>query len=146
LTVQKVGERTAAACQIDGVGGFFAVVLARCGVAAPFAVVGAHVHAAVAVPTFGHVGHGLVACFAGAVVAAAGRAGAFAHPVAQADMGVGLVQAKGFGWRFFFGALQKRVLVQHLVDFLRQLQRGQLQQADRLLQLGRERQMLGHAQ
>ena len=60
-------------------------------------------------------------------------------------MGVCLVQAKGFGGGFFFSALQKGVVVQHLVDFLRQLQRGQLQQADRLLQLGRERQVLGHA-
>ena len=39
--------------------------------------------------------------------------------------------------------LEKGVLVQHLADFLVQLQRRQLQQADGLLQLGRERQMLG---
>ena len=42
--------------------------------------------------------------------------------------------------------LQKRVVVEHLLDFLRQLQGGQLQQANRLLQLRRKRQMLRNAQ
>ena len=37
---------------------------------------------------------------------------------------------------------QKRIVVQHLVDFLAQLQCRELQQANRLLQLGRQGQML----
>ena len=41
--------------------------------------------------------------------------------------------------------LQEGVLFEHLLDFLVQLQRGQLQQADGLLQLRRERQVLGKA-
>ena len=41
--------------------------------------------------------------------------------------------------------LQKRVLVQHLLDFLAQLQRRELQQTNRLLQLRRQRQMLRNA-
>ena len=41
--------------------------------------------------------------------------------------------------------IQEGVGLEHLLDFLVQLQRGQLQQPDRLLQLGRERQVLGKA-
>ena len=42
-------------------------------------------------------------------------------------------------------AIQKWVVDQHLFDFLRQLQRGQLQQLNGLLQLRREREMLRNA-
>jgi hypothetical protein len=38
--------------------------------------------------------------------------------------------------------LEEGVLLEHLLDFLVQLERGQLQQADRLLQLGREGEVL----
>ena len=38
--------------------------------------------------------------------------------------------------------LEERVLLEHLLDFLVQLERRELQQADRLLQLRRQRQML----
>ena len=41
--------------------------------------------------------------------------------------------------------LEKRIVDEHLLDFLRQLQRGQLQQLYRLLQLRRERQVLRDA-
>ena len=37
---------------------------------------------------------------------------------------------------------EEGVALEHLLDFLVQLQRGQLQQADGLLQLGRQRQVL----
>ena len=40
---------------------------------------------------------------------------------------------------------QERIGFEHLLDFLGQLQSGELQQAYRLLQLGRERQMLRDA-
>ena len=53
-----------------------------------------------------------------------------------------LLQAKLFTRRSFFGDFQKRVFVEHLLDFLAQLQRGELQQANGLLQLWRERQVL----
>jgi hypothetical protein len=43
--------------------------------------------------------------------------------------------------RFFLG-LEKRVLLEHLLDFLVQLERRQLQQPDRLLKLWRQRQVL----
>ena len=39
-------------------------------------------------------------------------------------------------------ALERRVLHQHAVDLLVELDRGELQQTDRLLQLGRQRQVL----
>ena len=38
--------------------------------------------------------------------------------------------------------LEERVLLEHLLDFLVQLERGQLQQPDRLLQLRRQREVL----
>src|SRR5262245_41079921 len=44
-----------------------------------------------------------------------------------------------------FLGFEERVLVEHLLDFLLQLERRQLQQADRLLQLRRQRQMLREA-
>jgi hypothetical protein len=58
---------------------------------------------------------------------------------------VGLGEAELLARGFFGGQLEKRVLVEHLLDFLAELQRGELQQPDRLLQLRRERQMLRNA-
>ena len=40
---------------------------------------------------------------------------------------------------------EKRIVLQHLLDLLREFERGQLQQSDRLLQLRRERQVLRDA-
>jgi len=51
----------------------------------------------------------------------------------------------GLTLKLVVGTLQKGILVQQLLDFLVQLQRGKLQQTDGLLQLGRERQVLGDA-
>ncbi len=48
--------------------------------------------------------------------------------------------------RFVGVALQKRVVVQHLLDLGDELERGQLQQPDRLLQLRRQREVLRRAQ
>ena len=42
-----------------------------------------------------------------------------------------------------FLTLQQRVVLQEALDLLVQLERGQLQQPDRLLQLGRQREVLG---
>ena len=53
-----------------------------------------------------------------------------------------MVYTKLFTHGRFFSHLQKRIFIEHLLDFLAQLQRGELQQANGLLQLGRERQML----
>ncbi len=46
--------------------------------------------------------------------------------------------------RLFLG-LEERVLLEHLLDFLVQLERRQLEQPDRLLQLRRQREMLREA-
>ncbi len=58
--------------------------------------------------------------------------------------------AVGFRWRLgrrrFVLALQQRVLRQHLRDLGFEVERGQLQQSDRLLQLWRQRQMLTRSQ
>ena len=53
-----------------------------------------------------------------------------------------LLQAKFFTRCGVVIDLQKRVFIEHLLDFLAQLKRGKLEQANRLLQLWRERQML----
>jgi hypothetical protein len=58
---------------------------------------------------------------------------------------IGFVETKLFARRFFKFFVEKRVLVKHLLNLLAQLQGRQLQQTDRLLQLGRERQMLRYA-
>jgi hypothetical protein len=67
-------------------------------------------------------------------------------PVAQRHRRVELRQAELLGRRGLLGHLQERVVVQHLVDFLAELQRRELQQPDRLLQLRRQRQVLGDAE
>jgi hypothetical protein len=54
-------------------------------------------------------------------------------------------RAQGSNRRVVFLGLEKGVLLEHLLDFLLQLQRRQLQQADRLLQLRRQRQVLRQA-
>ena len=46
--------------------------------------------------------------------------------------------------RLFGAQLQKRVVVEHLLNFLAQLQGGELQQTDGLLELWSQRQMLRH--
>jgi hypothetical protein len=56
-----------------------------------------------------------------------------------------LLQAKLLAHGLVLGQLKKRVFVEHLLHFLTQFQGGELQQADGLLQLGRERQMLRNA-
>ena len=59
--------------------------------------------------------------------------------------GVGLRHARLVQAGTVIFAVQKRVVVEHLLDFLAQLQCGELQQADGLLQLRRQSQMLGDA-
>ena len=122
------------------------VVVGR-GVAAPFGVVGRKLHAAVTLPALGyavHTGFGV----AGRVVD-----GDFRHRVQRRHLagglgivylgrGIGLRQAKFLARCVFELFVEERVLVEHLLNFLAQLQRGQLQESDRLLQLRRERQVL----
>jgi hypothetical protein len=128
------------------------VVLARGRVAAPFAVVGHHLGGAVAVPG------GLVGFSGGGRLRLRGGAGAFCwrqrghrlghefgFAVVVTHWRVRLRQAKFLARGFVGVEFQERVVVQHLLDFLAQLQRGQLQQADGLLQLRRQRQMLRNA-
>ena len=55
---------------------------------------------------------------------------------------VGMGHAKFLALGRFQVFFQKWVIVEHLVDFLAQLQCRELQQANRLLQLGRQGQML----
>ena len=59
-----------------------------------------------------------------------------------ANRRIGLLQAKLFSRCSVFIEFKKRIFVKHLPDFLAQLKRGQLEQANRLLQLRRERQVL----
>jgi uncharacterized membrane protein YqiK len=128
------------------------VVAMGLGVAAPLVVVGRHLDRAVALPALGvsgrqrgdHIVIDGATGFAG--VLGGGRHRHLGFPVAQRHRGVELRQAKILGRQGVFRYLEKRVVVQHLVDFLAELQRRQLQQPDGLLQLGRERQMLGDAE
>jgi len=54
--------------------------------------------------------------------------------ITTVDMGFTVIQ--------IVHALQQRVVLEHLLQFLVQLKRGQLQQTDRLLQLWRQRKVL----
>jgi hypothetical protein len=56
-----------------------------------------------------------------------------------------MLQPELLAHRSLFRHFEERVLVEHLLDFLAQLKRRQLQQPDRLLQLGRQRKMLRDA-
>jgi len=56
--------------------------------------------------------------------------------------GIGAVQAILFSLGGLVVFFQERVVIEHLLDFLAQLQGGELQQPDRLLQLRRQGQML----
>ena len=76
------------------------------------------------------------------------------RPVAAFGLRVGLVALGGRRTlgrrrierrRRFLVGFEEGVLLEHLLDFLVQLERGQLQQADRLLQLRRQRQVLRQA-
>ncbi|MNV99480.1 hypothetical protein D3C71_1948500 [compost metagenome] len=58
---------------------------------------------------------------------------------------IGLGQAKLLALGFFGSAFEERVVVEHVLDFLAQLQRRELEQPDRLLQLRREGEMLRYA-
>ena len=75
-----------------------------------------------------------------------GTGGKLKLPIAFADRRIGLWQAKVFPFCAVFRQFQKRVFVEHLVHFLAQFQGRQLQKANGLLQLGRERQMLRYPQ
>ena len=153
LAVQKVGQRLLAARQFGGIGDFFAaVVVARGRIAPPLAVVRRKVHAAIALPALGH------AIQAGLGIAAAvvhGHLGdavhrhlrrAVGHGVSGGIVvlghGIGAVQAILFPLGGLVVFFQKRVVVEHLLDFLTEFQGGELQQPDRLLQLRRQGQML----
>ena len=83
------------------------------------------------------LGHGL---------AGVGRVGAVAVVAVTGAVGRLALGRRvvGAGRRIVLG-FQERVLVEHLAHFLMQLQRGQLQQPDRLLQLRRQRQVLRQA-
>ena len=83
------------------------------------------------------LGHGLAGVGGVGAVAVVAVAG----PVGRLALGR---RVEGTGRRIVLG-FQKRVLVEHLPHFLVQLQRGQLQQPDRLLQLRRQRQVLRQA-
>ncbi len=77
----------------------------------------------------GHVGHVGQVCHLGMLVVLAHRR-------------VGLGQAELLALGLFHAELEEGVVVQHLLDFLAELERGQLQQPDGLLELWREGQVL----
>ena len=74
----------------------------------------------------------------GCILTAAGRR-------FRAVLTVRLAGTFAFVTRTFFGKLQHRVRIQRFLDLLAQIDRGQLQQADGLLQLGSHGQMLTKA-
>ena len=135
------------------------VVLARQGIAAPLAVIGRNVHGAVAFPVGRVVGR-CRCCFR----LCAGRGGGYnprltgifrcklagtgevSIAIILTHWRVRLRQTKVLARRLVQVELKEGVVVEHLLDLLAQLECGQLQQADRLLQLWREGQMLRHAQ
>ena len=156
--MQKRRQRFLVARQLGGLRFFIVIVIVVvCGcVTAPFAIVRRKLHAAVAVPTLGHASR-IQRCIRRLT---GGLDPHFADPVHRAVPSVSFVvrftgrrhrvlfvESEIFTRRqvfhFFF---KKRVVVQHLFDFLAQLQGGELQQADGLLQLWRECQVLRDAQ
>ncbi len=144
LPVEMGLQRLIAEREVGGVDLFVAaqVVFSRRRIAAPLAIVGNDFGAAVAVPAGrlgfqGGGGLGFRCRRRGRVV------GELGFTVVLRHRGVGLGQPEFLTRRFVEAQLQEGVLVEHLLDFLRQLERGQLQQPDRLLQLRRQRQMLG---
>lgn len=142
LAVQVLGQRGLRVRTIAGIQLVVAVGggHARRRLATPFAVVGRHIQAAIAVPAVG-----LGACSLEVGIGRAGLRGSLADSITLADPGVGARQAELLARRGLVVALQERVVVEHLLDFALQLQRRQLQQADRLLQLRREGQVLRDA-
>jgi len=152
LPVQVVLQRLMAACQLGGIDlAVVVVVLARRGVAAPLAVVGCGVDAAVALPAFLEFGLAarfriILACSARIFCADCyGIRSGFKLAGFLADRRVDLAEPEILTRGGLLGHFKKRVFVEHLLDFLAQFQRRQLQQADRLLQLGREREVLRDA-
>ena len=154
LRVQVRLERLLRARQFAGVDFILCaqIVAVRLGVAAPFTVIGGDFHRAVAVPAFAVGGAQRRHLF---VLGRATTVRAVLHGEGRAELGllvglthrrVDLRQTKLLASRRFFGHLQKGVFVEHLAHFLAQFERRELQQADRLLQLRRECQMLRDAQ
>ncbi len=133
LLVQKVGQRLVAARQVQGGGRVvFVVALAACGgLTAPFPLIeGRHVHAAVAFPVIGHIAFRrwkfLVFLAFSAYCACAVSYG-ICRVVRRIRIplrgGIGTVEAKFFARRILGRDLQERVVVEHLLNFLGQLQR-----------------------
>ena len=122
------------------------------GIGTPFAIIGNQLGCTVTIPT-GFVGVGQwrgFIVFLGSsprriyIISYRSRS-VFHFALAFADRRVGLRQAKFLARGLVLGYFQKRVLVEHLLHFLAKLQRGELQQPNGLLQLGRQRQMLRNA-
>ena len=154
LPVQMILQRFLVARQLGGVHIFTVVIVVFAGrrIAAPFAVIRRTLDRAITLPAFFELG---LTAFA-----FTGRLSGAGHPVIGAtrcrtfsgrilkildvltDRHIRRGQTKLLPRSSLFRQLQKRVLVQHLLDFLAQLQRRELQQTNRLLQLRRQRQML----
>ena len=153
LAVQVGGERLLGPREFGRVGFLVAqVVLARRGIAAPLAVVGRDLGAAVALPVLLGVrlqcrGFGIIlGCSPRLLVVVSYRIRSnLGLAVVLADARIGLRQAELLARRLLAREFEEGVVVEHLLDLLAQLQRRELQQPDRLLQLRRERQMLGDA-
>jgi hypothetical protein len=151
LAVQEGRERLLAARQLGGVGALIVVaqvVLARGGVAAPFAVVRQDLGRAVAFPALRNRNFRfiLVTSQRRLVIACYRTGSTLRLKVIAAHRGVNLRQSEFLARRLLGVQLQERVVVEHLLDLLAELQCGELQQTDRLLQLGSECKMLRNPQ
>ena len=132
------------------------VFAGRC-VAAPFRVIGRELHTAVAFPAFGNAVNTRLGIAGGVVDGdlrhttierrhlAQALGFCFVRHIFLAHRCVCFIDTKFFARRFFEVFVEKRVLVEHLLDLLAQFEGGELEQTDRLLQLRREGQVLRDA-
>ena len=130
--MQMCGQRFLAAREFGGVGHFIGriVIFASWSVTAPFGIIGRELHTAVAFPALGdavNTGLGI----AGRVVDSDLRHApierghlaqvlgfCFVRDILFANGRIRFVDAEFFAWRFFKLFVEKRVLVEHLLDLL----------------------------
>ena len=132
LAMQVCCQRFLAARQFGGVGHFIGRIVifaSRC-VAAPFRVIGRELHTAVAFPTLGNAVNtrlGITRCVVDGDLRHAtvkrrhlsqALSFCFVRDILFANGRIRFVDAEFFAWRFFKLFVEKRVLVEHLLDLL----------------------------